>query len=215
MQRLEAPLFPVVLAGPSGSGKTTIGRRLLASRGDLLFSVSVTTRATREGERDGVDYRFVERPRFEEMISTGALLEWAEVHGELYGTPRANVEEAAERGAHLLLDIDVQGARQVRGTELDVLTIFLLPPSGKQVLARLGRRGSEDEVELRRRLDTALQELAAVGEFDYVVINDDLDESVGAVDAIITAEERRTTRLGSALVRRAAELGDEIERRLP
>lgn len=179
---------PIVLCAPSGTGKTTVSRALLERRGDLVFSVSATTRRPRPGERDGVDYHFVSRETFESMISADQFLEWAAVHGELYGTPSANLTTATQAGKLLLLDIDVQGARQVKGAVADTVTIFLLPPSFGQLLERLRRRGSEGASDLRRRLETARRELEAVDEFRYVLVNDRLEDTIDRVDALLTAE---------------------------
>ncbi len=186
--------FGVVLSAPSGTGKTTVARTLLRRSDDLLFSVSVTTRAPRKRERDGVDYHFVDRAEFERMIQAGELLEWAEVHGELYGTPRSNIDEAERRGKLLLLDIDMQGARQVAETRPDTVTILLLAPSVPVLLKRLRGRGSEDEERLRRRLETARGELEAVGAFDYVLVNERIRETVTSIQAILTAERYRGDR---------------------
>lgn len=206
--------FPVILAGPSGAGKTTIRDRLLtdvAFAPRLRFSVSMTTRAPREDERAGVDYLFVSRGEFLDRVAAAEMLEHAEVHGELYGTPRANLVEARKEGRHLLLDIDVQGARQIRTAVPETVAIFLLPPTGGRILDRLSRRGSETPGQLRRRLASARAELSAVGEFDYVVVNDVLEEAVHVVAGIITAEERAVSRLGGRAERRAEALKDEIE----
>ena len=204
--------FPVVLAGPSGSGKTTIARALLERRPDLSFSVSVTSRPPREGERDGVDYRFMPRSDFERLIAEGGLLEWAEVHGELYGTARSSLDDAVRAGVHLLLDIDVQGARSVRRLVPGAVTIFLLPPTGRDIIARLKGRGTEDSAALRRRLRTAEKELAGVGEFDYAVVNDDLDACVAAVEGIIASERLRIDHRRAATEKEAAGMLEEIRR---
>lgn len=206
---LRRRAFPVVLAGPSGSGKTTVGRAL-ERRGRVLFSVSATTRPRRTEEEDGVDYRFLPRDEFEARIEAGELLEWAEVHGHLYGTPRDNLRRAREAGRHLLLDIDVQGARSLREKVPEAVTIFLVPPDGARILRRLDDRGSEDEEELRRRLRAAEEELRRVEEFDYVVVNDDLAETVAAVEAVIRAEESRTSRLGERVQEMMSALDQEI-----
>lgn len=214
---IDVDRFPVVLAGPSGSGKTTVGRAL-ERLGEVRFSVSATTRPRRTEEVDGRDYRFVSRERFEELIEGGDMLEWAEVHGELYGTPRANLEAAREAGTHLLLDIDVQGARSVREAVPGTVTIFLLPPDARRIVRRLVDRGSESPEQMRRRLRAAQEELRSVGEFDYVVVNDVLEEAVEVVEAILLAEGRRINRLGERVVERATELADglreEVEREL-
>lgn len=201
----------LVLAGPSGGGKTTVCRRIVASRPDVRFSVSATTRSPRPGERDGADYRFLSRDSFDALIESDGLLEWAEVHGERYGTPRETLSKASDGGSHLLLDIDVQGARQVREREPGAVLVFLLPPTGEVLVERLRRRGSEDEEAVRRRLRTALSELAAVQEFDYVVVNDDLDVTVSAVQAILDAEVHRTQRHLDWLRENAAQLGEALE----
>lgn len=181
----------VAICAPSGVGKTTVARRLVEASDDVVFSVSATTRPARSSERHGVDYFFVSRVEFESMIEEGALLEWAEVHGDLYGTPRANLEEAQRDGKQLILDIDVQGARQLVEAVPDRVTIFLLPPSFDVLLQRLKGRKSEDEDRVRRRMQTAKSELEAMGEFQYVVVNDRLDDTVEEVQAIIRGEGRR------------------------
>lgn len=206
--------FAVVLCAPSGTGKTTVARALVEEYEDLMFSVSATTRPPRPGERPGVDYHFVSRDRFETMVEGGEFLEWAEVHGQLYGTPRSNLEEAAERGRDLVLDIDVQGGRQVRAARPDSVMIFLLAPSVDVMLERLRRRGSEAESEVRRRLRTARGELESVDEFEYVVVNDELRDTVAAVRAIVTAERQRrrrnSVRIDELRSRLSRDLGQEI-----
>jgi len=199
--------FPVVLAGPSGSGKTTVARRLAAETDRYRFSVSATTRQPRAGETDGEDYHFLDRDAFLDLRDGGRLLEWAEVHGELYGTPRNQVEAARREGVHLILDIDVQGARSVRRLEPDVVTVFLLPPTGERIVARLRGRGSEPEAERRRRMEGAEQELLAVSEFDFLVVNDELETAVRDTDGIVRAEELRISRMG----RRVSHLAERIE----
>ncbi len=184
----------IALCAPSGTGKTTIARELVARRDDLIFSVSATTRAARPDERAGIDYRFVDVETFEKMIQAGDLLEWARVHGEYYGTPLENLEIAGREGKNVILDIDVQGARQVAEVRPDTVTIFLLPPSAEALLERLRKRGSEDAEKMRRRLQTAKEELSTIDDFEYVLVNEHLDETVLAVAGIIDAERRKRSR---------------------
>ena len=186
--------FPVVLAGPSGTGKTTLARRLVEGSAEYCFSVSATTRPPRAGERDGVDYHFVDRSAFEAMAERGELAEWAEVHGWWYGTPRRELEAGSGKDCHVVLDIDVQGARQMRATSPDALLVFVLPPSVDALVQRLTGRGTEEEAQVARRLRTALEELRAVPEFDHVVVNEDLDRCVEEIRGIVRAESKRTVR---------------------
>ena len=176
---------PVVLTATSGTGKTTIARRLVEASDRYVFSISATTRAPRPGERDGVDYRFLTPREFERRVTGNAFAEWARVHGNLYGTPLAEIEAAAEAGLHVVLDIDVQGARQIRRMVPDAILIFVLPPSVDIMMGRLLRRGTEAPEKIARRLASALDELEVVSEFDHVVVNDDLDECLAEVRAIV------------------------------
>jgi guanylate kinase len=180
---------PLVLAAPSGTGKTTIAHRLVDEHDDFVFSISATTRTPRPGESDGVDYRFVSPERFDEMIRGDEFAEWAEVHGNMYGTPTANLEAASERGETVVLDIDVQGAAQIQATMPDVTLVFVLPPDAPTMLDRITKRGTESEDEVKRRLRSALEELARVYEFERVVVNDDLDTAVADVEAMARGEE--------------------------
>lgn len=186
--------FPVVLAAPSGTGKTTLARALVDRHERFVFSVSATTRPPREGEEDGVDYRFVDGPTFREMAEEGALVEWAEVHGRMYGTTRQALDEAADRGEHVVLDIDVQGARQIRQSVPGAVLIFVLPPSVDALVRRLAGRGTEDAGEVARRLRSALEELRSAPEFDYVVVNHDLDRCLARILRIVDAEACRASR---------------------
>lgn len=181
---------PVVLAAPSGAGKTTLARRLVEASDRFVFSISATTRAPREGETDGVDYFFVGEDDFKAMIDAGELAEWATVHGRLYGTPRAALEEAASRGEHVVLDIDVQGARQIRDSVPDARLIFVLPPSVAVLMKRLMGRGTEGARELERRLRSALDELQAASEFEHRVVNDDLDRCLEEIEEIVAGRQR-------------------------
>ena len=181
----------LVLSAPSGAGKTTIARRLVASPDPFVFSVSATTRSPRRGEVNGVDYHFLTREEFRSQAKEGAMAEWAEVHGDLYGTPLQNLLDAERQGQSVVLDIDVQGARQIRERVPDAVLIFILPPSGRVLLERLKGRGTESEAALRRRMDTARGELEAVREFDHVVVNDDLDRAVDEIRRIVAGPPSR------------------------
>lgn len=187
--------FLIVLSAPSGTGKSTVARRLVADHEDLEFSVSFTTRAPRRGEVDGRDYHFVDRARFEAMAEGGELLEWAEVFGHLYGTGVRATRLACDNGRHVLLDIDVEGARQVRSRGLDGTSILLLPPDYATLARRLEGRGSEGDSQRTDRLGRARREIADHhAAFDYVVVNDELEQAVRDVEAILRAETCRSGR---------------------
>jgi guanylate kinase len=186
--------FILVLSSPSGAGKTTITKTLLAAREDLGFSVSATTRRPREGEKDGVDYHFLTRQEFERRRQAGEFLESAEYGGQLYGTFLSEVERIEGEGRHVVLDIEVQGARQVRQRRPDVVSIFILPPSAEELFARLGGRGTDRPADLERRLRRAVAELNDAEQYDYLVVNDDRTQAVAEVAAIVDAESRRTSR---------------------
>jgi guanylate kinase len=174
-----------VISGPSGVGKGTVVRQLLRSRPDLMFSVSVTTRAPRPGEVDGVHYRFVSEREFDDMVDSGALLEWAEIFGHRSGTPAAAVEMARAAGRDVLLEVDVQGARSVRESVPDAVLVFLRPPSEEELARRLRARGTESGPALERRLAEARREMAEAPRFDHVVVNDRVEDAVAEVLAII------------------------------
>jgi guanylate kinase len=186
--------FAVVLAAPSGAGKTSLAKALVLKEPGIEFSISATTRPKRPGERDGHDYYFVDEAEFDRKIAAQELLEWAEVHGKRYGTPRRSVEEPLSRGKLVLLDIDVQGAREVRKAFPDAVLIFVLPPSVEELHRRLTGRGSEASSERRTRLATALVELNAAEEFDYVIVNDDFETALSTLRAILVAERHRLSR---------------------
>lgn len=184
----------IVVSAPSGAGKSTVLDRVLGEVSGLRFSVSHTTRGPRTGETEGVHYHFVDREAFESMKDAGALLEWAKVHGELYGTGRAELEAARRLGVDLLLDLDVQGAAQVRVAIPDAVSIFLLPPSYEALEKRLRGRAADDEATIERRLARAAEEVQLYRHYDYAVVNDDLTACVAAVSTIIAAARCRTSR---------------------
>lgn len=178
----------VVVAGPSAVGKGTLVGALRAKCADIWVSVSATTRQPRPGERDGVHYFFVNDDEFSRMIDAGELLEWAVVHGtHRYGTPRKPVEDRLAKNIPVVLEIDLQGARQVKRTMPHALFVFIAPPTFEALIERLERRGTEDDEERERRLHTAREELAAVKEFDVTVVNDRLDDAVAELEAIVAS----------------------------
>jgi guanylate kinase len=180
--------FPIILSAPSGAGKTTIARRLLEMRPDLGYSISCTTRAPRGSERDGVDYQFLTQEEFLSRRTKGEFAESAEVHGNLYGTLRSEIDRVLESGRHVVMDIDVQGARQLAQAFPESVTVFVLPPSGQVLLDRLRNRKTESPQQLAARLHSALYELRSVEEYEYVVVNDNLELAVLRVASIIDAE---------------------------
>lgn len=180
--------FPVILSAPSGGGKTTIARALLARRPDLGYSVSCTTRAPRPAEKPGRDYYFLTRAEFIAARERGEFAESAEVHGNLYGTRRSEVERVLAGGQHVVMDIDVQGAVQFTRAFPQTVTIFILPPSAEVLLDRLRARKTESPAQLAARLQSALQELQQVDEYEYVIVNDDLERAVASVESIVDAE---------------------------
>ena len=185
----------IVMSAPSGAGKSTVLERVLREVEGLRFSVSHTTRPPRAGEVEGVHYRFVSREAFKALKREGRLLEWARVHAHLYGTTRAEFDAARRDGVDVLLDLDVQGAAQVRAAIHDAVRIFLLPPSYEDLERRLRGRGQDDAEAIRRRLERAAEEVILYREYDYVVVNDDLDTCVAAVKSIIAAARCRTSRV--------------------
>jgi guanylate kinase len=180
--------FPIILSAPSGGGKTTIARLLLERRKDLGYSVSCTTRAPRPGEVDGKDYYFMSLADFHLAREKGEFAESAVVHGNLYGTLRREIDRVTETGKHVVMDIDVQGALQFVRAFPRSVTIFILPPSAEVLLERLRARKTENGAQLAARLQSALQELQQVDQYEYVVVNDDLERAVASISAIIDAE---------------------------
>jgi guanylate kinase len=180
-----------VVSAPSGTGKTTVVERLVQLCPDLGLSRSYTSRAMRAGEKDGVDYNFITRERFEAMIAADAFLEWADVFGNLYGTCKADSERELDSGRDLILVIDVQGARQVRSHGAHAIGIFVLPPSFEALERRLRGRSKDSEEAIRKRLATARREIRAVAEYEYVIVNDELDACVDRLRSIVVAERAR------------------------
>jgi guanylate kinase len=196
-----------VVSAPSGAGKTTVVERLIQAAPDLRMSRSYTSRPARDGEADGVDYNFVSRDRFEAMIAGDQFLEWADVFGNLYGTGVVDTERALAGGADLVLVIDVQGARQVRRHRRGAVSVFLLPPSFAVLEARLRGRSRDSEEQIRRRLETARQEVAAVSEYDYVVVNDQIDACVDRIRAIVVAERAKPEAMAADVASIVASFG--------
>ena len=186
----------LILSSPSGAGKTTLTRAIAQDGGwGLELSISVTTRPRRPSEIEGKHYRFIDREAFEGLRARDDLLEWAEVHGNFYGTPRRPVEKVLAEGRDMIFDIDYQGTRQVRQRlQDDVVTVFILPPSFSELRNRLERRAEDSPETIERRLANARNEMQRWSEYDYVIVNDDLDESFRALQAILTAERLKRTR---------------------
>jgi len=180
-----------IVSAPSGTGKTTLVEHLVEAVPGLRRSRSYTSRPAREGERDGVDYNFISRDRFEAMVSVGEFLEWADMFGNLYGTSAPDTERVLEAGHDVVLVIDVQGARKVRRHGVHAVGIFVMPPSFKVLERRLRGRSKDSEEQIRRRLDVARHEVSAFTEYDYVVVNDDVAPAVEMLKSIVLAERAR------------------------
>lgn len=186
--------FPIVLSAPSGAGKTTVASEIFKRFPYIRFAISLTTRPRRDGEVEQSDYRFVSVEEFERARDAGMLAEWAVVHGNLYGTPRAEIEEALDEGYHVLLDVDVQGGRSLMQAYPDAVSIFLLPPSHGAMEARLKGRGTDTQEVIDARLAEAIRELDCVEQYEYVIVNRELDKTVETFARIIHAEETRRMR---------------------
>lgn len=184
----------LIISGPSGTGKGTLCSRLLSLDPSFSFSCSVTTRAPRQGEIDGVHYYFISEARYDELLAEDAFLEHATVHGHRYGTLKAPVEEMRQQGKNVLLDIDPQGAMTVMARAQDYVSVFILPPSFAELRVRLHTRNTDDPAEIERRLRNARQEVKSIGKYQYAVINDDLDLAFSQLQSIVNAEKQRTNR---------------------
>jgi guanylate kinase len=187
----------LILSAPSGTGKTTLARRLEAAHPGAIFSVSYTTRAPRDGEKDGVDYWFVDDPRFDNMIQAGEFVEWAPVHGHRYGTPRSVIEESKRKGTLALFDIDVQGGSAIKRQYPEAVRALILPPSMAELERRLRARSTDDDTTIRRRLHAARVEilLARAEKYEYWVVNDSLERAYQDLEAIVRAEGCRAEKL--------------------
>ncbi len=211
------PGLLLVLSAPSGAGKTTLAHRFRDRHPDAVFSISATTRPPRGAERDGVDYHFVGRERFAELVASGAFAEWAEVHGQRYGTLRATVEDALARGRIALFDIDVQGGAQIKAAwPRETAAVLLLPPSVQELERRLRGRATDSEDVIRRRLAAARAEAArGLAAYDYVIVNDRIDDALARLEAIVAHEraqrggtkDPRASELAARCLRGAVDVG--------
>jgi len=199
MSNKPAPGVLFVLSAPSGAGKSSICRELRKLNPDLYESTSYTTRPMRAGEAEGVDYHFVDRKQFEQMAAAGAFVEWAEVHGNCYGTARTTLEQASGEGRDILLDIDVQGAEQLRASDVDGVFIFILPPSMAELRQRLAGRNTDSAETIERRMVNAVREIREAVKSDYIVVNAELPSAVATVQAILVAEKSRRNRVLNSL----------------
>ena len=194
---MKGSLF--IISSPSGGGKGTLIRRVLNELDDIRYSVSYTTRPMRPGETDGVEYHFVDVPKFEGLIASGDLLEYAMVHGNYYGTSNSQISGAMEAGQDVILEIDVQGAKIVKRKREDAINIFILPPSFQVLSERLRNRGTESEEQLGIRLRNAREEVEFYSSCDYVVVNDDLQKAISDLKSVITAQRLRRDRQTEAI----------------
>ena len=189
-----------IISAPSGAGKTTLCRTIIASAGGIEQSVSFTSRAPRKGESNDVDYTFIDETEFRKMIDRGDFVEWAVVHGNLYGTSRRRLEEIMEEGHDVMLDIDTQGARQIRQSYPGGVFIFILPPSMKVLRERLESRKTNTPEDIENRLRRAMEEIRDYTMYDYVIVNDVLEESIRKLEAIITSERLRCGKIAPAWI---------------
>jgi len=191
---MTQPGILIVLSGPSGTGKGTICRELLRSYSNLHYSISATTRAPRTGEIDGVNYLFLTHDKFQEMIASNDFLEWAEVYGNYYGTPRSYVMELLDSGKDVILEIDTQGAMQVKNKFPQGVFIYVVPPTLDELANRIHKRGTETMEAIKKRLGCVRNELSYVNNYNYIVVNDQVSNAVNQIEAIIGAEKCHVTR---------------------
>lgn len=182
----------IVLSGPSGSGKTTLARHIVRKMNNVKFATSYTTRKKREGEIEAIDYKFVTKEKFIEMKRNGEFAEWAKVYGNFYGTPISEIDIALNEGCDVLLDIDVQGASQIKEKFEDSVHVFLVPPDMEVLRDRLNNRQTEDEIDLKKRLVTAVEEISGINNYDYIIISDDIDNSANILKSIIESVRSKT-----------------------
>lgn len=200
----------VIISAPSGAGKSTIIRKVLAADANCRFAVSHTTRKMREGETNGIDYYFVDRPQFEKMADAGQFAEWAEVHSNLYGTSKAEIDRLASQGIDVVFEVDYQGGRSLMRLYPEAVSIFVLPPSMAEVRKRLTLRGTDDEATIKLRLHNARVEIATAGEYRFIVTNDELDNAVYDVMKIISVERMRSTAYAAIIRELVAENAGDL-----
>lgn len=191
---METPGLLIVISGPSGAGKGTLCKMLREAMPELEYSVSVTTRAPRIGEVEGVNYYYVDKATFERMIENDELLEWAKVYDNYYGTPKKKVLEHIKQGKDIILEIDIQGAMNIKKQYPQGVFIFIVPPSIKELEERITKRGTDSAETIRKRLSCASEELSYVSEYDYVIVNDTLENAIEKLKAVIIAEKCRPQR---------------------
>lgn len=200
----------IVISGPSGAGKGTICKALLEKhKDDIFLSVSATTREPRKGEVHGVNYYFLTKDEFKAKVEEGDFLEWAEVYGNYYGTPKSRVEEMLEKGKNVILEIDIQGALRVKENTEDGVFIFILPPSMEELKQRIIGRGSETQESLMRRFNSAFQEINYISKYNYGVVNDTVEEAVEKIEHILSAEQCRVDRLRHPILESKEDLINE------
>lgn len=197
--------FLLIISGPAGTGKGTVCKEILEGNEDILYSVSATTRQPREGEVDGVNYLFIDEDKFKDMVEKDEFLEYAHVHTNYYGTPKEYVVEQVEKGEIVLLEIDVQGALQIKQNYDEAVFVFLLPPTMEELRNRIIKRGTESMEDIERRYANAFKEIEFLGKYDYFVINNQVEDAVKDIEAIIRAEKLR--------VKRHSNIKEEILRR--